>query len=121
MIVDDDPNIREIAQMSLEDEWSVILADSGSAALEMVAVEKPDLILLDRMMPGMDGLTTLEQLRLKPEGASVPVIFLTAKVLSQELDDYKCLDVAGVLAKPFDPMTLSDEIEKLLEKQEKEA
>jgi two-component system, OmpR family, response regulator len=114
LIVDDDAHIREIAQMSLEDDFEVMLASSGHEALAVAAGEKPDFILLDRMMPGMDGITTLSRLRQDPELAAIPVIFLTAKVQKHELDSYAQYKVAGVIAKPFDPMTLPAEILEIL-------
>lgn len=114
LIVDDDANVREIAQMSLEDDFEVITAASGREAIEMAPGAKPDFILLDRMMPGMDGIVTLAKLRENPLLAKIPVIFLTAKVQKHEIDAYSQYDVAGVIAKPFDPMTLTGEILDML-------
>ncbi|MBX9687094.1 MAG: response regulator [Candidatus Obscuribacterales bacterium] len=116
LVVDDDKSIREVVEISLEDDWNIVTASSGAEALEKAGPEKPDLILLDRMMPGMDGVETLKHLRENPETMNIPVIFLTAKVQSQEIAAYGSLDVLGVLSKPFDPMTLSDEIAALLKK-----
>ena len=112
LLVDDDKNIQLIAQMGLEDrpDWKVVVASSGPEALEKFAQEKPDLILLDMMMPGMDGKTTFAKLQEQGNGSKVPVIFMTAKVQSHELESYLKLGVAGVISKPFDPMTLSEEI-----------
>ncbi len=116
LLVDDDANIRIIAEITLADigNWQVVLADSGVSAIEAAKQEKPDLILLDVMMPGMDGPTTLEKLQecLDP---MPPVIFLTAKVQSAEMLHYQSLGAAGVIRKPFDPVTLPDEIRALLE------
>jgi two-component system OmpR family response regulator len=70
----------------------------------------PELILLDVMMPGMDGPSTLRELRKRPETAGIPVIFMTAKVQNQEVDRYKAMGAIGTIAKPFDPMTLSADI-----------
>lgn len=114
LIVDDDSNIRQIAQISLEDDWDVVPAASGSEAIELARSENPDLILLDRMMPGMDGLETLFRLRQIPETANIPVIFLTAKVLTQDMNSYAGLQVVGVLPKPFNPMSLPNDIRTLL-------
>jgi len=116
LLVDDDQNIQVIAKMGLEDrpDWQVFLASSGTEGLEIAATEKPDLVLLDMMMPGMDGKTTLAKLRQMPDLINVPVIFMTAKVLRHELDSYLELGVSGVIAKPFDPMTLSQEIVKIV-------
>lgn len=115
LLVDDDPHIREIAQISLEDDFNVVLAASGPEALQLSQVENPDLIILDMMMPGMDGVTTLAKLRENAQTANIPVIFMTAKVQAQELDSYRALDVAGVLSKPFDPMKLPGEIRRIVE------
>lgn len=115
LLVDDDPHIREIAQISLEDDFQVVLAASGPEALSLSQAESPDLIILDMMMPGMDGVTTLAKLRENAQTASIPVIFMTAKVQAQELDSYRALDVAGVLSKPFDPMKLPSEIKRIVE------
>lgn len=117
LIVDDDKNIRNILEIALEEEWMVVAASSGEEALELAANEQPDLILLDRMMPGMDGLTTLKELRLRSATQSVPVIFLTARVQTQDLEDYSGDGVLGLLSKPFDPVTLTDEINELIAKQ----
>jgi CheY-like chemotaxis protein len=112
LLVDDDRNIQLIAQMGLEvrPDWSVVVASSGPEALEKFDSEKPDLILLDMMMPGMDGKTTFSKLRERSNGSFVPVIFMTAKVQNDELQSYRELGAAGVISKPFDPMTLSEEI-----------
>lgn len=115
LVVDDDANIRTIAQISLEDNLSVVLAGSGAEALELASKEQPDFILLDRMMPGMDGLETLSRLKQQESTQNIPVIFLTAKIQGHEMADYAGLEVAGVMAKPFDPMTLLDDIRKILE------
>lgn len=112
LLVDDDHNIQLIAQMGLEDrpDWCVVTASSGPEALEKVKEENPDLILLDMMMPGMDGKTTYSKLREQSSGSRIPVIFMTAKVQSHEMQSYLDLGAAGVISKPFDPMTLSQEI-----------
>jgi two-component system OmpR family response regulator len=115
LLVDDDGNIRMVAQMALEDVagWNVIAVESGAEALKVLADVRPDLILLDMMMPGMDGKTTLAKLH--AEGfADIPVIFMTAKVQSDEIDEYKALGAVGVITKPFDPMKLADDIERTL-------
>ncbi|MCA9802241.1 MAG: response regulator [Cyanobacteria bacterium HKST-UBA02] len=114
LIIDDEKSIREVLELSLEDDWTVLAAGSGDQGLEIARRENPDLILLDRMMPGKDGIATLKELRADPEIGSIPVIFLTARVQTQQLGEYEGLDVLGVLAKPFDPMTLTDEISALL-------
>jgi CheY-like chemotaxis protein len=116
LLVDDDPNIRKLAKMSLErvGRWQVCVASSGQEALEMVEAERPDLIVLDVMMPGLDGAMTLEQLKSRPDFASVPVILMTAKVQSPQMDEYLGMGAAGLIIKPFDPLKLPEEILKLL-------
>lgn len=116
LLVDDDRNIQMIAQMGLEDrpDWNIILASSGAEALDKYEKEKPDLVLLDLMMPGMDGETTYARLKELSIGKAVPVVFMTAKVQQHEIESYLNLGIAGVIAKPFDPMTLSMEICKVL-------
>lgn len=116
LLVDDDQNIRFVVQMSLEGltEWKVVTADSGKAALALAPVELPDLIMLDVMMPEMDGPTTFMKLQDNAELRSIPVIFMTAKVQTHELESYLNIGAAGVISKPFDPMTLPEEIKKIL-------
>ncbi len=116
LLIDDEDNIRLIAQIGLEDrpDWQVLSAASGSEGLVLAAQEKPDLILLDVMMAGMDGKMTLAKLRENPITAKIPVIFMTAKAQKQELEAYAALGVAGVITKPFDPTCLSQEIERLV-------
>jgi CheY-like chemotaxis protein len=112
LIVDDDPNIRMIAEMSLEGltKWQLRLASSADEAMRFIDAELPDLILLDMMMPDIDGITMFNQLKEKL-GAGLPaVIFMTAKVQTQEIEKYKSLGAVGVIRKPFDPMKLPAEI-----------
>lgn len=112
LLIDDDDDIREIAQLSLElgAGWTIYNASSGAEGIELARVHKPDAILLDVMMPVMDGPATLEKLRSDDETKHIPVVFLTAKARPAERDRLAGLDVAGVLAKPFDPMTLPDQL-----------
>ena len=115
LLIDDDANVRTVVQISLEDiaGWAVTAVDSGQAGLETLGQLKPDLILLDMMMPGLDGPQTLE--RIKANGhAAIPVIFMTAKAAPRELEYCLALGVAGVITKPFDPLTLARQIEALL-------
>jgi two-component system, OmpR family, response regulator len=118
LLVDDDPRIRKIAQISLEGVggWKVSLVASGFEAIEVARREHPDVILLDVMMPEMDGPTTLARIREVAEIASIPVIFFTAKVQKQELDSYLALGAAGIISKPFDPMKLPGEIAEIVER-----
>jgi len=116
LIVDDEDDIREVAQMSLEmvAGWEVIPARSGDEGVRLAAEHRPDAILLDVMMPGMDGPATAERLRDRPETAEIPVILLTAKVQPADRRRLEALGVAGVLAKPFDPMELAAQVSGLL-------
>lgn len=116
LLVDDEPDIRTIAEMSLSHVggWRTILASSGQEALVLAAAQRPDVILLDVMMPEMDGVATFRALAARPETRDIPVIFMTAKVQSHERERYVGFGAAGVIAKPFDPMRLPLEIEGIL-------
>ncbi|WP_426748725.1 response regulator [Myxococcus faecalis] len=116
MLVDDEEDIRAIGRLSLSrvGKWDTVLAASGAEALAKAAEELPDLILLDVMMPGMDGPTTFGELRKQAATSSTPIIFMTAKVQKQEVERYLGLGAVGVISKPFDPMTLPKEIRKLV-------
>jgi two-component system OmpR family response regulator len=113
--IDDEMDILEVARMALEDIGGLTVT-SASSSLEGQALAlslNPDLILLDVMMPGMDGLETLKALRKNPATHSIPIIFMTAKVQTDELGRYMALGALGVIAKPFDPMTLADELKTI--------
>ncbi len=116
LLIDDEENIRLIAQIALEDRpnWQFLFAASGSEGLVLAAQEKPDIILLDVMMAGMDGRMTLAKLRENSITARIPVIFMTAKAQKHELKAYLDLGIAGVITKPFDPIYLSQEMERLV-------
>jgi CheY-like chemotaxis protein len=115
LFVDDDEDIRTIAHFSLSTVggWQVTLAASGPRAIEQAMQDPPDLIILDVMMPGMDGYSTLERLRNDERTASIPVIFLTATVRNGELERYRAAG-AGLIAKPFDPIRLPDQVRLIL-------
>ena len=112
MYVDDEPDIRMIVEFSLEDEADMTLriCDGGPAALAEAAAFRPDVVLLDVMMPGMDGPSTLQQLRQLPELAGTRFAFVTAKVQPQEVAHFRSLGASAVIAKPFDPMALADQV-----------
>jgi CheY-like chemotaxis protein len=116
LLVDDEDDIREVAQMSLEMTagWEVVTAASGAEALRMAAAERPDAILLDVMMPGMDGPATARELKAGAATAEIPIVLLTAKVQAADRRRFDGLGVAGILSKPFDPMTLADEVAGVL-------
>lgn len=118
LLVEDEPDIRRIGEFSLRrvGKWEVVLACSGSEGVERAAAEQPDVILLDVMMPGMDGPTTFTELQAQPNTAHIPVIFMTAKVEKREVERYLMLGAAGVISKPFDPMGLPAEVVRILER-----
>jgi CheY-like chemotaxis protein len=118
LIIDDEDDIREVAQASLElmGEWEVLTASSGAEGVRRAAEALPDAILLDVMMPGMDGPATLEALRADPATRGIPVVLLTAKAQASERSSLEGLGAAGLLAKPFDPMSLSDELAAVLDR-----
>jgi CheY-like chemotaxis protein len=112
LIIDDEEDIRQVAALSLETVagWDVLMANSGANGIVRAEEEQPDAILLDVMMPGMDGPTTFQQLQKNPATASIPVVLLTAKVQAADKKRFSDLGVAGVLFKPFDPLTLARQI-----------
>lgn len=112
LIIDDEDDIREVAALSLESVagWEVIVAGSGPQGLARAIEYQPDAILLDVMMPGMDGPSTFRELRKNPATASIPVLLLTAKVQSSDQRRFADLGVDGVLFKPFDPLVLHQQI-----------
>lgn len=112
LLIDDDDDIREVAATALElvDGFRVVTANSGPAGVSQAQLHQPDGILMDVMMPGMDGLQTAQRLKADPATAKIPVILLTARVDGDEPEE----NVAGVIPKPFDPMTLGAEVRRLL-------
>jgi two-component system, OmpR family, response regulator len=117
LYVDDEPDIREVGAMALELDGSmeVTTAASGPEALTLLeGGGRPDVILLDVMMPGMDGPAALNELKKRPELAQIPVIFITARAQAHELARFVSLGAIGVITKPFDPMTLSIELRAVL-------
>ena len=116
LIVDDDDSIREITQLALEmvGGWTVISANGGARALELANEHMPDAVLLDVMMPDMDGPTTFRHLQADEKTSGIPVVLLTAKVQVGDRQVWDDLDVVGVIPKPFDPMTLANQVAELL-------
>jgi len=115
LYVEDDPDIRMVGTMALETVggFTVIACASGTEALDAAPTAEADLILLDVMMPGMDGHATLKALRGLPATASTPAIFMTARVQPAEVAQHKAMGALDVIAKPFDPMQLADQIRRI--------
>lgn len=115
LYVEDDPDIQTVAKLALEvlGGYEVLLCANGSEALDQVCGFAPSLILLDVMMPGLDGPGTLRKLRADPNTSRIPVIFLTAKVQTAEVKAYQEMGALDVIAKPFDPMTLAAQVQKI--------
>jgi two-component system, OmpR family, alkaline phosphatase synthesis response regulator PhoP len=116
LVIDDEPDIRAVSELSLGKVggWDVLVADSGEAGLELAERERPDAILLDSMMPGLDGAATIQRLKAAKATRDIPVLFLTAKLQRADRERYHELGAEGVLAKPFDPMQLPDELARAL-------
>lgn len=116
LLIEDEEHIREVAQLSLEAVagWDVLAADGGIQGVAMATEAQPDAILLDVMMPDMDGPTTLARLRAEPATTSIPVVFLTAKAQASDREELTGLGAAGVINKPFDPMKLAAEVADVL-------
>jgi CheY-like chemotaxis protein len=117
LLVDDEADIRRIAALSLSGVggMEVAQAGGGSEGIRMAREDRPDVILLDMMMPGLDGPATFQALRSDPETSAIPVVFLTAKAMSTEVGRLRDLGARGVLIKPFDPMALPRLLRELLD------
>jgi two-component system, OmpR family, response regulator len=115
LYVDDDADIREIVEMSLGLDGSMRVSCSagGEPALASMRNQRPDLVVLDVMMPGMDGPAILLRMRADPELRHIPVIFMTAKANPEEVARFRDLSAIGVIAKPFDPMSLGSQVRAL--------
>ncbi len=116
LLIDDEPNIAEVIAVCLESfkGWKVQVVNSGKAGLNIVETLKPDAILLDVMMPIMDGMTVYQNLQNIPIIQNIPVIFLTAKVQVSDRQRFAQLGVVGTIAKPFEPLKIADQIAQLL-------
>ena len=116
--VDDEPDIREVVELSLgiDPDFSVQSCDSGEAALPIASNWQPNIILLDVMMPTMDGPTTLARLHENPHTAKIPVVFMTARAQTREVDSFRSLGAVGVIVKPFDPISLAPSMRGYLQK-----
>ncbi len=116
LLIEDEKYLSSVIQICLKKlgGWTVLSAESGSEGLLKAETEQPDAILLDVMMPDLDGPTVLQRLKANPATQAIPVIFLTAKVQSADHKKYAQLEIAGVLAKPFAPLKLADLVAKTL-------
>jgi len=116
LIIDDEDDIREVAALSLEATagWQIFTANSGATGIELAAAEQPDAILMDVMMPSVDGPTTFRIMQQNPIVAHIPVLLLTAKVQGVDQRRFAGLGVNGILFKPFDPLTLAQQISDIL-------
>jgi len=116
LVVDDNDDIRELAQLCLEtvDGWVVLTAGSGPDAIAAAREHHPDAVLLDMMMPEMDGLTTFEHLQSDESTRDIPVLLFTAKLQARDRQLWEGTAIRGTIAKPFDPMTLGDEVSRTL-------
>jgi CheY-like chemotaxis protein len=116
LVIDDENDIREVAGLSLQmtEGWTVLTANGGVAGTALAQLMEPDAILLDVMMPEMDGPSTLRALQEQSETRSIPVIFLTAKVQAADRQKFMQLGVRGIISKPFDPLILGRQIKDVL-------
>lgn len=118
LVIDDEADIRAVAEMSLArvGGWDVVLAESGEEGIAAAERERPDAILLDSMMPGLDGPGTIERLKASESTREIPVLFLTAKIQPADRERYLELGAIGVVAKPFDPMRLPSDVMALIDR-----
>jgi CheY-like chemotaxis protein len=112
LVIEDERDIRELVRLSLSrvGGYEVLVAGSGPDGVDLAEAERPDAILLDVMMPGLDGPATLERLRASSGTAEIPVLFLTAKVQAADRERLLGLGVSGIIAKPFDPIALPAQV-----------
>lgn len=117
LLVEDDPDIQRVAVMALQFKggWEVVVASDGEEGLERARSEAPDVILLDAMMPKVDGLEMCKRLKADDDLRDIPVIFLTAKSQSEEVEEGLRAGAVSYLLKPFDPMTLADQVRAIIE------
>lgn len=116
LVVDDEPDIRTLLRIALDrsNQFEVVLASSGAEAISAVALKRPDLVVLDVMMPIMDGLETLSHIRAIPGCADTPVVFLTARTQSRQVEAYLSAGAVLVIAKPFKPLELVEKLQDLI-------
>lgn len=118
MYVEDEEYLRQIVEMALErvGGFNITTCASGTDALALLDEVQPDLILLDVRLPGMTGQALLTEIRKRDDFKATPVIYVTASVMYEELDEYRNSDAIDVISRPFDPMTLSDRIREVWER-----
>ncbi|MEA2490390.1 MAG: hypothetical protein QOH21_2182 [Acidobacteriota bacterium] len=116
LVIDDEEDIRIVAHLSLGrvGGMTVLEARNGQEGVQRAQAEQPDFILLDMMMPGMDGAATFAALQASPETAAIPVVFMTAKAMTTEVGRLMSLGAKGVVVKPFNPMSLADDVRAIL-------
>jgi CheY-like chemotaxis protein len=116
LVIDDEKNLCSVIQACLEHlgGWTVSIAHEGSEGLLLATTQLPDAILLDVMMPDIDGIAMFRLLQNNAATRKIPVIFLTAKVQALDLSEFSQLGVAGVIAKPFDPLSLAQQVANVL-------
>lgn len=115
LYAEDEPDVQTVVELTIQtmSDYQIKVCDNGRKLLECVEEYNPDLILLDVMMPEMDGPTTFKNLQLNDSTKNIPVIFMTAKAQVHEVETFKETGVLGVITKPFDPMNLCDEIQEI--------
>ncbi|HPN93259.1 MAG: Alkaline phosphatase synthesis transcriptional regulatory protein PhoP [bacterium ADurb.Bin236] len=123
LLIDDEKDIRTVADISLRriGNFDVTLVENGKEGLSAAAAIRPDVILLDMMMPEMDGITVLKKLKENPETRDIPVIFMTARVRDKEKTEYEAHGAKGVIDKPFDPLSLAGQVRKICDFEQKDA
>lgn len=116
LVIDDEDDIREVAEATLEltEDWEVLTANTGARGIAVAQEAQPDAILLDVMMPDMDGPATFAALQRNNATCEIPVIFLTAKVQTADRRRFAELGIRGVIAKPFDPLTLGTQVREIV-------
>ena len=112
LVIDDEQDIHKIAEigLTLTTDWTVLTATSGQVGFELAVTTQPDAILLDAMMPGQDGVTTLQQLQGHPSTQAIPIIIFTAKNHAASRLEFYRLGAKGIITKPFDPITLASQV-----------
>lgn len=116
LVIDDEPGIRQIVEISIKAimDWEVVVAASGQEGVALAEAAQPDAILLDVMMPGMDGLTTLQRMQANPATQQIPTILLTAKAQPSEQEKFSQLPIAGIITKPFKAADLVRQMRSIL-------